>query len=253
MAPITDLGTAIITGFAAAFATLLSAIPAILGALIVLVIGWIVAGWLAGLLVRGLRLVKFDQLAERAGVQKFTARAGVQASPAEVLGGIVKWYVRLVFVLMAANAVGLTAISTVVNGILAFIPNLIVAGVILAAFAWLAGVTRTFARGALGSMPNADAIAMIAAVAVFAFGAVAAVDQLGVATTIVTTLFAGVVAALALTFGLAFGLGGREEAARIWSDMRGSAAHASRQNGPQRSLMTEAEQRRRREELARSS
>jgi len=233
LAPITDLGTAIVTGIAAAFAAFFSALPSVIGALLILVIGWIIAGWIGGLLARGLRIIRFDQLADRAGVTTFLDRAGIHADPAGVLGGVVKWYVRLVFVLLAANAVGLTAVSTIVNQILGFIPNLLVAVLILAGFAWLAGLTRGLVHAALGqsSLPNGEAIANIAYVTVFAFGIVAAADQLGVASTLINTLFAGVVAAFALAFGLAFGLGGREEAAQIWRDWRGHATRAM-ETGP---------------------
>ena len=260
IAPITDLGTAIVTGIAAAFAALFSALPSILGALIVLAIGWIIAGWIGGLLARGLRVIRFDELADRSGVSTFLERAGIQADPAGVIGELVKWYVRLVFVLMAANAVGLTAIGTTVNAVLAFIPNLLVALFILAAFAWLANLARGFVHAAVGgtSMPNGDAIATLAYVTVFAFGVVAAANQLGIAATLINTLFAGVVAALALAFGLAFGLGGREEAAQIWRDWRGHATRAieagtSATSTPVSSGMAGAEERRRRDEMTRRS
>ena len=260
LAPITDFGTAIVTGIAAAFAAFFSALPSVIGALLVLAIGWIVAGWIGGLLARGLRVIRFDELADRSGVTTFLERAGINADPAGVLGGIVKWYVRLVFVLMAANAVGLTAVSTVVNGILAFIPNLLVAVLILAAFAWLAGLARGFVRAALGStnMPNGDAIASLAYVTVFAFGVVAAANQLGIAATLINTLFAGVVAALALAFGLAFGLGGREEAAQIWRDWRGHATRAIAEGAgasdtERPAVAAGADERRRRDEMMRRS
>lgn len=234
LAPITDVGTAIVTGIAAAFAALFGALPSILGAIIVLAIGWIVAGWIGGLLARGLRMIHFDDLADRSGVTTFLERSEVRADPAGVIGGLVKWYVRLVFVLMAANAVGLTAVATVVNQILGFIPNLLVALLVLGAFSWLAQLTRGVVRGALGGtgLPAADSIGTIAYATVFAFGVVAAADQIGVAETLVNTLFIGVVAAIALAFGLAFGLGGREEAAQIWRDWRGHAAQALRRAEP---------------------
>lgn len=260
--PITDLGAAVVTGVAAAFAALFGALPAILGAIILLAIGWIVAGWIGGLLARGLRMIRFDELADRSGVTAFLERAEIRADPAGVIGGLVKWYVRLVFVLMAANAVGLTAISTVVGNIIAFIPNLLVALLILGAFSWLAGLARGLVRGALGGsdMPNADAVGTLAYFTVIAFGVVAAADQIGVAATLVNTLFIGVVAAVALAFGLAFGLGGREEAAQIWRDWRGHATRVMSRSEvmsmPARttsSRIEEAESRRRREEIARNS
>jgi len=264
MAPITDLGTALVTGLAAAFAAFFSALPSVLGALIVLVIGWIVAGWIAGLLARGLRAIRFDQLAQRAGVTAFLARAGVRTDPAGFIAGLVKWYVRLVFVLMAANAVGLTAVSTVVNQVLAFIPNLIVAILILGAFSWLASMARGFVHGALGGTKttNSGLIADLTFGAVLAFGIVAAANQIGVAAVLVNTLFIGIVAALALAFGLAFGLGGREEAASVLRQMRGQAnalagtmsVDGTTPVAANRTLTTrEAEERRRREEMIRSS
>jgi hypothetical protein len=261
--PITDFGTALITGVAAALAAFFTALPSVIGAILILVIGWIVAGWIGGLVAKALRTIRFDQMAARAGVTGFLARAQIHADPAGVVGDVIKWYVRLVFVLMAANAVGLTAVSTVVNGVLAFIPNLLVAVFILGAFAWLAGLVRKLVHGALGGsdLPNADAIANIAYLTIFAFGIVAAADQIGVATTLINTLFIGVVAAMALAFGLAFGLGGREQAAEIWKEWRGHASSALQQvdarptsggsNGTARE--SAAAQSRQRDELARKS
>jgi hypothetical protein len=259
VAPITDFGTAVISGVAAALAAFFSALPSVIGAILILAIGWIIAGWIGGLVARALRTIKFDQAADKAGVTSFLRRAQVSVNPSGVMGGVVKWYVRLVFVLMAANAVGLTAVSTIVNEILAFIPNLLVAVLILGAFSWLAGVTRNVVRGALGgsSLPNADAIATIAYFAVFAFGIVAAANQVGVASTLINTLFMGVVAAMALAFGLAFGLGGREQAAQVLADWRGQATKAMETGSPESQERLaqngEAAQARRREELLRSS
>jgi hypothetical protein len=251
--PITDFGTAVMTGIAAAFAALFSALPSVIGAILLLIVGWIIAGILGGLVVRALRAIKFDQIAARVGVTSFLARAQVHADPAGVVGGVVKWYVRLVFVLLAANAVGLTAVSTIVNSILAFIPNLLVAVVILGAFAWLAGIARNVVAGALqGRIPNAGALAAITYAAVFAFGAMAAANQLGVASSLINILFTGVVAALALAFGLAFGLGGREEAAAILRDVRSSATRAIEQPG-NGALDMRAADLRRRDEVMRSS
>ncbi len=240
-----------------------NALPSVVGAILILIVGWIIAGWIGGLVTRALRAIRLDQMAARAGVTSFLERAQVHADPAGVLGATVKWYLRLVFVLMAANAVGITAVSTIVNDILGFIPNLIVAVLILGAFSWLAGLTRNVVRGALGgsSLPNGDAIAAIAYAAVFAFGVVAAADQVGVASTLINTLFIGLVAAFALAFGLAFGLGGREEAGSILRDWRGHATRAMSSSDPAfagngttaASREADAEEMRRRDELMRLS
>src|SRR5258706_16360213 len=120
-------------------AAFVNALPSAVGAILILIVGWILAGWMGGLVTRALRAIRLDQMATRAGVTSFLERAQVNADPAGVLGATVKWYLRLLFVLMAADAVGITAVSPIVNHILRFIPNLIVAVLILGAFSWLPG------------------------------------------------------------------------------------------------------------------
>jgi mechanosensitive ion channel-like protein len=212
--------------FIAAF---LITLPSIVGALVLLVLGWIVAGIVGGLVTRLLRKVGLDQLATRAGITAFLERARLKLDAAGLVGGIVTWYVRLIFVVMAANAVGITAVSAVLTQIISFIPNLLVALLILGAFAWLAGVTRNLVTGAAesASVQNSGALATLAYATVLGFGIVAAATQIGVAATLINILFTGLVAAVALAFGLAFGLGGREEAARVLRDWRGQAAAAT--------------------------
>ena len=246
--PITDLGTAVVTGLAAAFAAFMLALPSVIGALLLLVIGWIVAGVIGGVLARFLRAIRVNELAQRSGVTAFLQRAKLQAGPRrQSIGGLVKWYVRLVFVLMAANAVGLTAVSGVVTQILAFIPNLLVALLFLGAFSWLASMAKDLVTGAVESagMPNAKVLGTLTFATVLAFGIVAAANQIGVAATLINTLFMGVVGALALAFGLAFGLGGRDHASAILGEWRGRASQLSQgssqpHQGPSESILRPA-------------
>lgn len=232
-APVSDLPTALLTGLAAGLATLISAIPSILGALVILLLGWIITGALAGALARALRAVRVNTAADRAGVTRVFQRAQIRADAAGVIAGVVKWYLRLIVILMAADAVKLTAVSTIVNEILAFVPNLLVAVVILAAFSWLASLARNLVTAALEpTMPNAKTVGVLAYGATFGFGVIAAATQIGVATTLIDILFVGIVGALALAFGLAFGLGGREEAARVWQKMRGTVGDVVTEGAP---------------------
>ncbi len=222
-APVTDLPTALLTGLAAGLATFISAIPSILGALLILILGWIITGALAGALARALRALRVNVAADRAGVTRVLQRAQVRGDAAGVVAGVVKWYLRLIVILMAADAVKLTAVSTIVNEILAFVPNLLVAVLILAGFSWLASLARNLVTAALQpTMPNAKTIGVLAYGATFGFGVIAAATQIGVATTLLNIMFIGIVGSLALAFGLAFGLGGRDEAAQIWRGMRGT-------------------------------
>src|SRR5881409_2906614 len=235
-AAVTDLPTALLTGLAAGLATLISAIPSILGALIILLLGWIITGALAGALAKALRAVRVNVAADRAGVTGVLQRAKIRSDAAGVVAGVVKWYLRLIVILMAADAVKLTAVSTIVNQVLAFIPNLLVAVLILAAFSWLASLARNLVTAALQpTMANARTIGVLAYAATFGFGVIAAATQIGVATTLIDILFVGIVGALALAFGLAFGLGGRDEAAQIWRSWRSSVGLAPSSSAPVKS------------------
>jgi len=232
-AAVTDLPTALLTGLAAGLATLISAIPSILGALLILVLGWIITGALAGALAKALRAVRVNAAADRSGVTRVLQRAQVRSDAAGVIAGVVKWYLRLIVILMAADAVKLTTVSTIVNQILAFVPNLLVAVLILAVFSWLASLARNLVSAALEpTMPNAKTIGVLAYGATFGFGVIAAATQIGVAATLLNILFVGIVGALALAFGLAFGLGGREEAARMWTNMRGAVGNVVTEGTP---------------------
>ena len=121
------------------------------------------------------------------------------------MGGIITWYVRLIFVVMAANAVGITAVSDVLGQIIAFIPNLLVALLILGAFAWLAGVTRNLVLGATESaaVPNSGALATLAYATVLGSASSGRIADRRRRDLI--NILSGLVAAIAIAFGLAFG------------------------------------------------
>ena len=212
-----DWGQAIMTSTAAALALFLGAIPKLIGFLAILLIGWLIAGALAGVVVNLLRAVKFNALAERSGFSGFVRSMGVHTDAADVLATAVRWFIRLIVLVVAFDALGLPAVSQVLQQLLLWIPNLIVALMVLVLAGLAANALHGLVRGATAEagLGNPDLLANIARVAVWAFAIVVAVNQIGIASTLVNTLFMGVVAALALGFGLAFGLGGRETAGQI--------------------------------------
>jgi hypothetical protein len=220
-----DWGQAIMTSTAAALALFLGAIPKILAFLVILLIGWLVAGALAGLVANLLRAVKFNDLAERAGFSGFVRNMGVHTDAAGVIATAVRWFVRLIVLVVAFDALGLPAVSQVLQQLLLWIPNLVVALMVLVLGGLAANALHGLVRGATAQagLGNPDLLANIARVAVWVFAIVVAVNQIGIATTLVNTLFMGVVGALALAAGLAFGLGGRETAAEIVRDWHRNA------------------------------
>lgn len=217
LTPITDWGTAVVTAVAAALAMIVAAIPKVIGFAIILILGWFIASLIGGIIAAVLRTVRFNDLAQRSGITGFVRNMGLQHDPAGVMADIAKWFVRLIVLVVAFDALGLPAVSQIFDQMLAFIPNLVVALVVLVITGILATAASDLVRGTTAEtrMANPNLLATIAKVAIWAFGIVVAVNQIGVASTLVNTLFMAVVGALALAAGLAFGLGGRETAAEI--------------------------------------
>jgi hypothetical protein len=215
--PIRDWGEAMMTSLAGALAMFLAAIPKVLGFIIILVIGWFVASLIASAVASILRNIRFNDFARRSGIADFVDKMGVQTDPAGVMAAIAKWFVRLITLIVAFDALGLPAVSQVLHQLLLWLPNLVVALVVLVIAGLAANAIYNVVRGATAKagLTSPDLVANIAYVAVWAFGIVIAVNQIGVAETLVNTLFMGFVGALALALGLSFGLGSRETAGEI--------------------------------------
>ena len=214
---ITDWGDAVLVAVTDALRNFLGFLPQLIGALIVLILGWIIAGLLAGLLERGLKAVGFERAAESTGVTNFVRRTGSDWTVSKVFAEIVKWFIRLIAIQAAASILGMDQISEIIDSIVLWLPNLVVALAIIVIGALIARFVAGLVRGATSEMGfgNPDLIANIARYAIIVFAVIAAVDQLGIAETVVNTLFTGLVIAVAGALALAFGLGGQQTAARI--------------------------------------
>jgi len=216
-ATVANWGEAVMTSMTAALALFLAAIPRVIGFLVILLIGWLIAGLLARVVDKLLRTVRFNALAQRSGFTDFVRNMGITTDATAVLANIVKWFVRLIVLVVAFDALGLPAVSQVLQQFLMWIPNLVVAMIVLVIGGLAANALSRVVRGATAQadFSNPDLLANIARVAVWSFAIVVAVNQIGIATTLVNTLFMGLVGALALALGLSFGLGGRDTAAEI--------------------------------------
>lgn len=217
MPQITQWSEALLTSLAAALALLFSAIPKIIGFGLILIAGWFVASLIERGLAAILRSIHFNDLSRRAGLTDFVERMGMNTDPAGMVGLIVKWFVRLIALVVAFDALGLPAVSDVLRQLLLWLPNVVVALVVLVIGGLAARALSNVVRGAASEagLSNTNFLAKASATVVWAFAIVVAVNQLGIATELVNTLFMAVVGAVALGLGLAFGLGGRETAAEI--------------------------------------
>lgn len=217
MGTITSTSDALLAAFANALAVFFAFIPHLIGAIIILIIGLIVGRLVGEIVTRGLRAVKFDQVAERADVGDLLRNAGVKMDAAAVVGGIAKWFIYIIFFQVAASTLGFPQLTDILNQVLAFLPRIVVALVILLIGALVAKLLAGVVRGAVGTsrLGNADVLGNVARYAVLAFAVVAALSQLEIAPAIVNTLWTAIIGMVAVTLALAFGLGARDAAGSV--------------------------------------
>ena len=227
--PVQEWGAAFMTSLTAAMALFLTSIPRIFAFLAILIIGWFVASAIAKGIAAVLRRMNFNDLSARSGITDFVRRMGVDTDPSGALAATVKWFVRLIVLVVAFDALGLPAVSQVLQQLLLWIPNVVVAIVILVIAGLAANALAGLVRGATAQagFRNSGLLATITRVTVWGFGIVVAVNQLGIASTLVNTLFMGLVGAVALALGLSFGLGGRDTAAQIVRDWYAAGQQAA--------------------------
>jgi hypothetical protein len=219
--------------FRDAFSMILGAIPRILGFIVVVAIGWFVSTILARAVTGLLRAIRFDELARKSGLADFLTKMGTGTDSAGVVAGLVKWLVRIVVLLVAFDVLGLPAVSDVMRQLLLWLPNLVVAIFVLFIGGIAARALGNIVRGATAEsgFSNPETLANVVRTTVWAFAIVVAINQLGIATNLINTLFTGFVGALAIAMGLAFGLGGRDLASRTlenWYDQAQEAKPSRR-------------------------
>ncbi len=225
---LSNWGDAIFLALTNALNDLLKAVPLVIGAILILIIGWLISNALARLTGAVLRRAGADRLYATHG-QELYGDAVQSWPPSRIASEIVRWAVRLVFLVAAANTLGWSQLSTLLNQIILWLPNLLVAAIVLL----VAPLIGKFVRGLISTgasdlgFTNGPLLGQIANVAIIAFAVLIAVNQVGIAQNLIDILFIGLVGALSLAFGLAFGLGGRDVAAevtRTWYDASRSQA-----------------------------
>jgi hypothetical protein len=187
-------------------------IPNILGAIVVFIVGLILAYWVKRGVVEALKLFQVDALAKSAGIEKYLEKADIRISLAELFGMLAEWLVILTFFLAVVDILGLSSVSQVLLSVLSYVPNIIAAVLILAAGFILAKLVDGMVRGALASVDHEAARPLGKAsrwlIVLIAF--FAAVDQLRIAQGLVNTFFQGLTYTIVLVVGLSVGLGAKD-------------------------------------------
>lgn len=217
---IRDWGDTFMVSMNNALLVFMATLPKIVAFVLILIIGWFLASLIAKGVALLLRNIKFNELAQRAGLASFIQKMDINTDASGFIAAVVKWFIRLIALVVAFDALGLPAVSDFLRQVLLWLPNLIVALVVLVIGGLAAKALSSVVRAATAQadLGNSETLAKIASFAVWAFAVIVAVNQLGIAVTLVNTLFMATVGAVALALGLAFGLGGRETAGKIVAD-----------------------------------
>lgn len=197
-------------------------LPNFLAAVVVFVIGLLIAVALGHLVRRVVELLRIDEALDRLQLRDAFRRAGVPLHVSTLLGWLAKWFLVVVFLIAAADILHLTAISEFLSQVVYFIPNVVIAIIVLLIGTLLANFVHDVVEHSVSAaqLHSAAFIAGLAKWAIFVFSFLVALSHLNIGTQIMETLWQGLVGMLALAGGLAFGLGGKEHASKTIERLR---------------------------------
>lgn len=192
-------------------------VPRLLLALALLALGWALARLVRRAVVRSLRLLKVDVAAEKAGIEDFLVQGGVRLTAVTLAGSFAYWTVNLAVALAALTVLGIESAGRIIERLVHQVPNLVTAVVVLILGMLLGQVVAALIRAYLANLgvTGARGIAAVARAAVVVFVIAVSLEQLSIGGQILVSAFQIAFGALCLALALAFGLGGRDLAARI--------------------------------------
>lgn len=200
---------------------ILGYLPILLGALIILIVGWIVAKIIKRLIETLLKAVRFDTLADKAGISTILEKGNLKITASQLISGLVYWLVIIMVLVMVVNALGLSEASGVLASLFAYVPNVIAALFVLIVAMFLASFVSGIVQTAAGNanLPRPELYAGVSRWAIIIFAVTIALGELGIATLLVTTTFNIILGGVCLALALAFGLGGKDVAAKYLDEL----------------------------------
>ncbi|OGY27693.1 MAG: hypothetical protein A2864_01290 [Candidatus Woykebacteria bacterium RIFCSPHIGHO2_01_FULL_39_12] len=212
-----DMGNSVLIALSDSLTATANLLPSLLAAIVIFIVGVVVAAILRNVLLRVLDAANFESALSPTGIPQALKKAETSLTVSGLLGELLRWFIILIFLIPAVDQLGLGAVNDVLASLLLYIPNVAVAVIIVAVGAIFAKIARDFvtATAAGLSAELAQVVGEVARWSIIIFALLAALTQLGVATDLIRILFTGLVAMIAVAGGLAFGLGGKETAEKI--------------------------------------
>jgi len=201
---------------------IIAVLATLIVALIVLLVGWIVAVVIGSIITQILNAIKLNQYFEKMGWRKALEAAEIKVDASAFIGGIFKWLSFVVVLMIVADILGLDQFAGLLQGVIGYLPNVIVAVFLFVAAVIISDILEKVVRAAVeGTKVGYGAwAAVIVKWSIWVFAILAILEQLGVARGLIQTLYTGVIAFLVIALGIAFGLGGKDVAAEILKDLK---------------------------------
>jgi hypothetical protein len=201
---------------------ILAYLPILLGALIILIVGWIIAKVIRRAIDWLLKAVHFDAMADKTGISEILRKGDLKITASQVVSGLVYWLIIIMVLVMTVEALGLPRASDVLATLFAYVPKVIAALLVLVVAMFLASFVSGIVRTACGNanLPKPELIAGISRWAIIIFAVTIAMEELGIAPLLVGTAFNIILGGIVLALALAFGLGGKDAAARYLEESK---------------------------------
>jgi len=215
-------GEVITASFQKLWAGFIDFLPSLLGAIIIFLIGWVIAIALGKLVAQIIRALRIDQILGKMGFGRALERAGLKLDSGLFVGELVKWFLIIVFLMAATDILDLPEVTAFLKQVLLYVPRIIVAVLILLVAVMVANFLQRLVKATVEAarLKSAGFLGAITKWAILIFALLVALVQLGIAPTMIQTLFTGLVAALAIAVGIAFGLGGKDAAGQALDKLR---------------------------------
>ena len=196
-------------------------LPTLIGVLVILIVGWIIAGILKSMVVKVLKLIQLDTASEKSGLGDVLRRGGIKQTVAELIGVLIYWLVMLLVFMTALNALGMTVAAALLDKVILYIPNVIAAIFIMALGIFFASMIGTIVRTASGNagISQAKFLGQLTQVVIMVFTVVVTLEQLNIAATVLTFALNIILGSIGLAMALAVGIGSKDIAGKLMQEL----------------------------------
>jgi len=196
-------------------------LPTLIGILVILVIGWIVAAVLKNVVVKLLKIIQFDTASEKSGLSDVLRKGGIKNTLSELIGGLIYWTVMLLVFMAALNALGMTVVASLLDKVIFYIPNVIAAIFIITLGIFFASVIGSIVMTASmnAGIKQSKLLSQVTQTVIVIFAAITTLEQLNIATAILSTTVTILLGAIGLAVAIAVGLGSKDIAGKLMQEL----------------------------------